>query len=287
MKIVNEIEHLAGELKALRAESGGLNARVALVPTMGALHEGHLSLVKLASEVSDIVAVSIFVNPAQFNNPADLDSYPRDLDADLAKLAEYGVSLVFSPPAPSMYSDDHESWVELEELPLPLEGAGRPGHFRGVTTVVSMLFNLFQPEYAVFGEKDFQQLRVVEKMVADLKFQTEIVRGPLYRESTGLAMSSRNVRLSKEGREKALCLSNALRLVQEEFRSGEKNSAVLLESGRALIEKEGDVEIDYLEIMDEETLQPIEVVSDRPARVLTTCIVEGVRLLDNVRVQGE
>lgn len=211
-------------LKAFR----GAGESIAFVPTMGFLHEGHLSLVRTARRYASRVVVSIFVNPAQLNDPADFEKYPIDLVRDEQLLVSEGVDVLFIPTTETIYGSkklsadsEYQSWVSVDRLTQPLEGAHRPGHFRGVTTVVSVLFNLVQPDVAVFGEKDFRQLRVIEQMVLDLKFPIKIVRGELVREPDGLAMSSRNVRLSPAARSAALSISRGLMRAQQLFKEGE------------------------------------------------------------------
>lgn len=255
----------------------------AFVPTMGFLHEGHLSLVDLAQRAADRVSVSIFVNPAQFNDPKDLEKYPRSLQCDLTLLRHRGVDLVFCPSTEEFYPRDFQSWVSVEALTKRWEGAGRPGHFRGVTTVVSMLFHALQPDFAVFGEKDFQQLRVIEQMVADLKFPIEIVRGTLIREEDGLAMSSRNSRLSFESRQKALGISRGLLNAQKAYQRGERRAEALCQAVQRELQHLPGVAVQYLACVQEDTLEAVEDVPDGvPCRVLTTVVVDGIRLLDNM-----
>jgi pantoate--beta-alanine ligase len=246
---------------------------------MGYLHEGHLSLVRRAALDSDVVVASIFVNPAQFNNPEDLEKYPRDIPRDLEMLRSVGTAAVFLPTPEMMYGAGFESWVNLTDLTSPLEGAHRPGHFQGVTTVVSMLFNIVEADCAVFGEKDFQQLRIIERLVEDLKFRVEVIRGALVRDPDGLAMSSRNVRLSPESRAQALGISRGLRAAVAAYRAGERRA----ESLRHLVLRElagPDVRVDYVAVALECTLREVETVTE-PARVLVAATVGGVRLIDN------
>ncbi len=260
--------------------------RVVLVPTMGALHEGHLSLVERASEAGTKTVVSIFVNPKQFNVAADLERYPRDEERDLTLLRARGVDVVFAPDVDAMYPENFSTQVSVSRLTERWEGAGRPGHFEGVTTIVSLLFHLVSPDAAIFGEKDFQQLRVIEQMVRDLGLRVEILRAPLIRESDGLAMSSRNVRLSAEGREKAVTLSQSLKkavgYVEQGGRDAEEILSVAKEELRPLIEA-GELVIDYLVVVDEGSLEPItELSPQKAARILLTASLEGIRLLDNM-----
>ncbi|MGA1191434.1 MAG: pantoate--beta-alanine ligase, partial [Bdellovibrionota bacterium] len=267
-----------------RMETAG--ERIVLVPTMGALHEGHLSLVDRAAQVGTKTVVSIFVNPKQFNIAADLERYPRDEGRDIALLNDRGVDVVFAPEVDEVYPENFSTQVAVSRLTERWEGAGRPGHFEGVTTVVSLLFHLIAPEVAIFGEKDFQQLRVIEQMVRDLGLRIEILRAPLIRESDGLAMSSRNVRLSAEGREKAVTLSRSLTkavaCAEEGRRDVEEILTIAKEELRPLIET-GELVIDYLVVVDEENLEPItELSPQKTARILLTASLEGIRLLDNM-----
>lgn len=283
MQCYENIQDLRDHLSQIKAQ----NQTLGFVPTMGALHAGHLSLVRKAQTEVDQVIVSIFVNPAQFNNRSDLELYPRDLDSDLKLLEETGVDCVFTPTSELMYLQGHESWVSLENLPVPFEGAGRPGHFRGVSTVVSMLFNIVQPDLAVFGEKDFQQLRIIERMVEDLKFPVRIVRGELIRDEDGLALSSRNQRLSAEARQSALAISRGLFSARNLFTRGSRQASELLGVYLSEIESEPDLTLHYAALVDEQDLAEIQVVKEnRPARILTAVEVAGVRLLDNIAMQA-
>jgi len=277
MKTTDQIS----EVRKLVATARTAGKRVSFVPTMGYLHDGHLSLIEVAQQNGDFIVVSIFVNPAQFNNPADLEQYPRDTDRDLGLLKQAGVDLVFLPDQATIYPAGFQSWVEVKELTVPFEGEGRPGHFQGVATVLCTLFNIVQPDSAVFGEKDFQQLRSVEQMVSDLKFPLEIVRGPLVREEDGLAISSRNVRLSPEGRKRALALSRGLKKAHERFNSGTGNALELVATVAKELEKESAIKIFYLDLVDESDLS---VLSERVStgRILAAIEVDGVRLLDNI-----
>jgi pantoate--beta-alanine ligase len=257
--------------------------RIGFVPTMGYLHEGHLSLVRRAAQESDLVMASIFVNPTQFNNPEDLKKYPRDIPRDLELLRSVGTAAVILPTPEMIYGAGYQSWVNLNDLTQPLEGAHRPGHFQGVTTVVSILFNLVEADCAVFGEKDFQQLRIIERMVEDLKFRVKIIRGELIRDPDGLAMSSRNVRLSPESRAVALGISRGLRSAVAAFTAGERRAATL----RDFVAKElpaPAVTIDYIAVADEQHLHELELVTV-PARILVAATIGGVRLIDNAALR--
>ncbi len=275
--VLDTIEKTRTEVAALKRKG----ARIGFVPTMGYLHEGHLSLVELAKQHADVVLASIFVNPTQFNNPEDLEKYPRDIPRDLQMLGSVGVHGVFLPTPGLMYSGQHESWVELHKLTADWEGAHRPGHFRGVSTVVSMLFNVVQPDAAVFGEKDFQQLRIIERMVDDLKFPVRIIRGPLVREADGLAMSSRNVRLSPDARARALHISKGLLAAQSAYRSGEAEPTVLRSLVRKFLSGLTGVAVEYIELVHEDNLLRAETAGPG-TRIIVAAVVDGVRLIDNI-----
>jgi pantoate--beta-alanine ligase len=271
----------AAELRSCVHRSREQGRRIGFVPTMGYLHEGHLSLVKIAKSSADYVVVSIFVNPAQFNDKKDFEAYPIDIARDSELLRTCGADLLFIPTPEMVYGPGFQSWVTVEELSAPWEGAQRPGHFRGVSTVVSILFNLVQADCAVFGEKDFQQLRLIEQMVADLKCNIQIIRGPLVRETDGVAMSSRNVRLSPEARVAARSLSRGLFAAENGFRGGERDSAKLVRTVEAELASSKLIEPQYAAVVAESTLSPLALVTE-PARLLVAATVGGVRLLDNV-----
>ncbi len=245
--------------QALRAEADRLRARgqrIALVPTMGALHEGHLSLVKFARKRADAVFVSIFVNPTQFNDPRDFHAYPVDLSRDLELCAAAGVDAVFAPTTGELYPDGASTWVDVEGLSEPLCGRSRPGHFRGVTSVVARLFLAAKPHLALFGEKDWQQLAVIRRMERDLGFGIDIVGAPTVREPDGLALSSRNVRLGPEARRQAVALVRALDDAEHALMGGEVRHDALLEIVRATLARASLATIDYAELRDPETLAP-------------------------------
>lgn len=258
---------------------------IALVPTMGYLHEGHASLMTEARHRAKTVVVSIFVNPTQFGVNEDLDSYPRDLERDKKVAAEAGVDVIFAPKAADMYPEGYQSYLNVEELTTHLCGASRPGHFRGVTTVVAKLFNIVMPTLAVFGKKDFQQLAVIRRMVKDFNFDVEIVGMPIVREADGLALSSRNARLTKEQREEALCLSRAIAAARDAFGKGERSVAALKEKALAVIGAEKGAEVDYLEFRDQDTLLPLQEANETTLLALAVR-VGSVRLIDNC-VLGE
>ncbi len=254
--------------------------RIGFVPTMGALHEGHLSLARTLREHSDVRVCSIFVNPTQFNDSKDYEAYIINIEKDAELLESEGVDVLFAPRVEEIYPTGYQTSVSVSEVSKPFEGALRPGHFTGVATVVSILFNAVQPDVAIFGEKDFQQLSLIERMVKDLSFDIEILRGELVRDADGLALSSRNARLSREGRKNALAISRGLRRAQEAFEAGERNASHLEGIVVREIETMPQPEIDYVSMVDEGTLEPVTMVSGR-CRMLVVARVEGVRLLDN------
>ncbi|HTO69918.1 MAG TPA: pantoate--beta-alanine ligase [Myxococcota bacterium] len=263
-----------------------IGRRIALVPTMGALHEGHLSLVRLAYRHADRVVVSIFVNPTQFGPAEDFARYPRDLAKDVEALRKVGVDVVFAPGVEEMYPGGDATWVEVERLTSGLCGRSRPGHFRGVTTVVARLFNAARPHLAVFGEKDYQQLAVIRRMARDLAFGIEVLGGPIVREPDGLAMSSRNVFLSPRARQQAAALPAALHEARALVRAGVRDATVLCHETRRRIEKEPLAEIDYVEIVDAESLEPQRELR-APAVLALAVRFEGTRLIDNTLLVAE
>ncbi|WP_193211740.1 pantoate--beta-alanine ligase [Luteolibacter marinus] len=268
----------------LRLQVADLPRPLILVPTMGALHQGHLALIRKAREIAGStgsVAVSIFVNPIQFDRPADLAAYPRPLADDLAQCQAAGVDLAFVPASGSMYYPDRSVTVTETLLSKHLCGATRPGHFDGVCTVVLKLFNLFQPEAAVFGEKDFQQLAILRRMTRDLDVPVEVVGLPTVREPDGLAMSSRNVRLTAEHRADAPRIQRALQGVLSLLRCGERSGDLFLARARKHLEESPFLRIDYLELVDAETLQPVGRIQ-RPAVLATAVFYGDVRLIDHV-----
>lgn len=254
--------------------------RIAFVPTMGYLHEGHASLMREGRLNGDLLVLSIFVNPTQFGVGEDFERYPRDLERDSALARECGVDIIFAPTAADMYPVGFQSYVNVEDLSLPLCGASRPGHFRGVTTVVCKLFNIVMPHVALFGKKDFQQLAVIRRMVSDLNMDLEILGMPIVRESDGLAMSSRNRYLSPSDRLSGLCLSRALQSVRTEFRAGERNAERLKKIVQSIIAAEPSVIIDYVELRHGETLEDVDSVDDRTLLALAVRI-GTTRLIDN------
>ena len=255
---------------------------VGFVPTMGALHAGHLALVNEARRRCDIVIVSIFVNPTQFDERSDLDKYPRDLAADAAMLAEYDVDYIFAPDTDEIYPEGFSTYVNVEGLTDTLEGASRPGHFRGVATIVTILFNTVRPDFAFFGQKDAQQVAVIKRLTADLGFETEIVNVPTIREESGLAMSSRNSRLTDEEREKAAVIIESLREAKTAFKKGERNASELTQIVKKRLETEPLARIDHVAIVDRDGLQPVEKIGDEETLIMVAAYIGDVRLIDNV-----
>jgi len=269
------------EIRALRQQLGGT---VGFVPTMGYLHEGHLALVKQARIENSNVIVSIYVNPTQFGPREDFGAYPRELDRDLELLREEGVDIVFVPSDDEMYPPEFSSWVDVEKVTERLEGASRPGHFRGVATVVAKLFNIVQPSRAYFGQKDAQQVVVIKRMVFDLNMGIDIVVVPTVRESDGLAMSSRNIYLSPGERQAATILFKTLNLAQQLWQGGEKDAGKLRKQMTSLIQKEPLAQIDYVSIADAETLEELNLV-DRPALASLSVRIGKTRLIDNMPLE--
>lgn len=266
-----------------RARHADPSATWGLVPTMGALHEGHLSLVRQARRDNARVGVSIFVNPAQFHNPDDLATYPRDPDRDLAMLNQEGVDLVWTPSPEQVYPAGYQTYIHVEEASRPLEGAARPGHFRGVATVCAKLMNVFEPQRVYFGQKDAQQVAVIKRMVADLNFPLTVVSCPTVREADGLAMSSRNVLLSPQARPHATCLFCALQAGGDAFAHGERRAEALRVAMRSVVEATPMARIDYVSVAHPESLAELEIV-EGAALLSLAVFVDEVRLIDNVTV---
>ncbi len=277
MKICSTIPEARAICRASRAQA----KRLGLVPTMGALHEGHLSLIRAAKAQCDAVAVSIFVNPTQFGPTEDLSKYPRQFERDCQLLEKEGVEFLFAPRVEEMYPPGAVTWVLVEGLSEKLDGRSRPGHFRGVTTVVAKLFHIVEPAAAFFGQKDAAQLAVIRRMVRDLNFPVEIVACPIVREPDGLAMSSRNAYLSREERARALVLQRSLQETQKRFQAGETRAANLISAGKEGFGREPQVVLDYFDIVDPETLDPVERVSQKTL-VAVAAWVGSTRLIDNL-----
>jgi len=274
MKVVEKID----DMKRLRQQ---LTEPVGFVPTMGYLHEGHLALIRWARTENPSLVVSLFVNPTQFDPQEDFSQYPRDPERDFGLLEKERADIVFMPSVDEMYPPRFNSWVEVGRLTERLEGASRPGHFRGVTTVVAKLFNIIQPTRAYFGQKDAQQVVVIKKMVAELNMNLEIVTVPTMREGDGLAMSSRNTYLNPEEREVATVLYQAISLAQKLWVRGETNAQVIRQQMLTLIRKEPLAAIDYISIADTETLDELDTVKS-PALVSLAVKIGNTRLIDNV-----
>jgi pantoate--beta-alanine ligase len=266
------------EIRALRQN---LKGSVGFVPTMGFLHEGHLALVRRAKAENSVVAVSIYVNPTQFGPREDFGAYPRDLDRDLGLLRKEGTDIVFVPLDDEMYPPGFSSWVDVEKVTEPLEGATRPGHFRGVATVVAKLFNIVQPTRAYFGQKDAQQAVVIKRMVTDLDMSLEVVIVPTVRERDGLAMSSRNVYLSPKERQAATVLFKALMLARQLRKAGEKDAEKIRRQMTECIRKEPLARIDYVSIADTERLEELDLL-ERPALASLAVKIGKTRLIDNI-----
>lgn len=275
------IVHTIPEVREAVAASKRDGKTVGLVPTMGALHEGHLTLVRRACEENDVVGVSIFVNPTQFGPSEDYQKYPRTLEEDSAKCAEAGVDLIFAPGAEEMYPRGFNSWIDVGGVTEMLEGKSRPTHFRGVTTVCCKLFSIFTPDRAYFGQKDYQQLKVIQKMVRDLDLPLEIVPVEIVREPDGLAMSSRNRYLSPEERKAALVLNQSLGDAKAAFESGERSAMSIQHVVQHRLNSEPLANADYAVVVDAETLLPIETVQ-QPAVVLLAVRIGATRLIDNL-----
>ncbi|MEP6644416.1 MAG: pantoate--beta-alanine ligase [Acidobacteriaceae bacterium] len=276
MRIVRTVEEMRGASRTARCQG----QRVGFVPTMGALHEGHLSLVRMAQAQSDLTAVSIFVNPLQFGPQEDLDKYPRTFERDCELLEKEGVDILFAPAVEEMHPTGAATYVVVEGLSDRLCGKSRPGHFRGVTTVVAKLFNVVEPDRAFFGQKDAAQVAIIQRMGRDLRLPTEIVVGPIVREKDGLAMSSRNAYLTAAERQSALALYRSLTRVRELFEQGDRNSAKLIEEGMKELAGNSSVRLDYLEIVDPETLESVTEIL-RPSLVAVAAFLGKTRLIDN------
>lgn len=258
--------------------------KLAFVPTMGALHTGHMSLMELARQRASTVIASIFVNPLQFGPNEDLSKYPRPIEKDLALLEAAGVDAVFLPPVHELYPEDASTFVSEESVSAPLCGAVRPGHFRGVTTVVLKLFNIVRPDIAVFGQKDAQQCLVIERMVRDLNLPVEIVRGPIMREPDGLALSSRNIYLVPEDRRAAPALFVSLQAAQRAFENGERNAARLAEIGRASLAAQPRITVQYWDVRHPQSLEAIETIGPQGAIFAVAAHLGSTRLIDNLVV---
>lgn len=281
MEIFRDAHEMQRRVTGLREQG----KEIGFVPTMGFLHEGHLSLLRAARLENQILAVSIFVNPTQFDRQEDLESYPVDLEGDLTKARAEGVDLVLIPAREDMYPHGYSTFVEVEELTSRWEGMYRPGHFRGVTTVVTKLFHIVKPHRTYFGQKDYQQARIVERMVRDLDLDIEVVVLPTVREQDGLAMSSRNANLSDEERRQAPVLFRALCRTADRVKSGERDAHELVIGMARMIQKETSATIDYVGLCHPDSLEPLEKV-EGPAVVLLAVRFSGARLIDNLMISG-
>lgn len=276
MEIIRSIEKMQSRAIQLRTQ----NKTVALVPTMGYLHSGHTSLMRIARERADTTVVSIFVNPTQFGPGEDLDTYPRDFERDVDICEKENMDILFYPRADEMYATDYSVYIHEETLAADLCGTTRPNHFRGVCTIVAKLFNIVQPTLSVFGQKDFQQLRVLQQMTRDLNFPVEIIAAPIVREIDGLAISSRNKYLTKEERQQALCLRVALDTAVQLFTDAERNARTIKTAMRKVIAQYPLAKVDYLEIVDAITLQPADRI-ESPCLAALAIFFGKTRLIDN------
>lgn len=278
MEIINRRQRMASVARKIRREQ---DRTIGLVPTMGALHEGHLSLVREARRMCDIVVVSVFVNPAQFGPGEDFERYPRDLTKDTALLTDYNVDYIFAPPVDEIYPKGFSSYVNVEGLSEQLEGASRPGHFRGVATVVTILLNTVRPDFAFFGQKDAQQALVIRRLVKDLAFDTEIVILPIVREDSGLAISSRNLYLTPDEQKSATVIHRALGQAKKAYKDGERSAGRLADMIRATVESEPRARLDYVTVSDAETLERVDKIDERPTLIAIAAYIGKTRLIDN------
>ena len=276
------IEKTIRQTRKIISQARAQGQTIGLVPTMGALHKGHLSLIRRCRAECDFAAVSIFVNPTQFAPTEDLAAYPRTLDADTKACRELGVDLVFAPEPAEMYPQPNLTWINVEDLTNHLCGATRPTHFRGVCTVVAKLFNILTPDHAYFGQKDAQQLAVIQRMTADLNMPVKIHPCPIVREPDGLAMSSRNQYLNPEQRRQALCLHRALQRALELFQDGTRQIAPLIQAARQTVQEQPEAKIDYISIVDKDLMTPIPQTIQRPALMALAVHIANTRLIDNI-----
>jgi pantoate--beta-alanine ligase len=277
VKLITAVKEMQGIANEMRRQG----KIIAFVPTMGALHDGHLKLISEGSAKGDVLVVSIFVNPAQFSPSEDLKKYPRNLAGDLEKLNEVGADVVFTPTAEEIYPEEFQTYVEVKELQEHLCGLFRPGHFSGVATVVLKLFNIVKPHIAFFGEKDYQQLKIIQRMVKDLNLEVEIIGFPIIRDENGLALSSRNSYLATDENKRVLSISRALREIKKEFDRGNRDTKAIIEIGEKTLRKVGINDIDYLEICNPETLKRKELAEGGDLVALAVRL-GGARLIDNI-----
>jgi pantoate--beta-alanine ligase len=283
MEIINRRQRMSSVARKIRREQ---DRTIGLVPTMGALHEGHLSLVREARRMCDVVVVSVFVNPAQFGPGEDFTHYPRNLTKDTALLTDYNVDYIFAPTVEEIYPKGFSTYVNVEGLSEQLEGASRPGHFRGVATVITVLLNVVRPDFAFFGQKDAQQALVIRRLVKDLSFDTEILVLPTVREDSGLAISSRNLYLNPEEKQAAAIIHRALAKAKASYKEGERHASRLSEIVQATIASEPRARLDYVSISDAETLEKLDRLDDRPILIAVAAYVGHTRLIDNTMLNS-
>jgi pantoate--beta-alanine ligase len=279
MEIINRRQRMSSVARKIRREQ---DRTIGLVPTMGALHEGHLSLVREARRMCDVVVVSVFVNPAQFGPGEDYERYPRDLTKDTALLTDYNVDYIFAPTVEEMYPRGFSTYVTVDGLSEQLEGAARPGHFRGVATVVAILLNTVRPDFAFFGQKDAQQALIIKRLIKDLAFETELVVLPTVREDSGLAISSRNLYLSQDEQVAAGVIHRALKEAKAIYRDGERSAVKIAEVVRSMIEAEPRARLDYVTVADAETMERLDKLDDRPILIAVAVYLGKTRLIDNM-----
>lgn len=279
MEIINRRQRMSSVSRKVRREQ---DKTIGLVPTMGALHDGHLSLVREARRMCDVVVVSVFVNPTQFALGEDFEHYPRDLTKDASVLTDYNVDYIFAPPIEEIYPKEFATYVTVGGLSDQLEGSSRPGHFRGVATVVTVLLNIVRPDFAYFGQKDAQQTLVVKRLVRDLAFETEVVVLPTVREESGLALSSRNSYLNEDERRAALVLYRALSRAKDAYKAGERSGSRLAETVRATVAAEPLARLDYVSVSDADSLEQLEKLDDRTVLIALAVHLGKTRLIDNI-----
>ncbi len=283
MEIINRRQRMSSVARKIRREQ---DRTIGLVPTMGALHEGHLSLVREARRMCDVVVVSVFVNPTQFGPGEDFERYPRDLTKDTALLTDYNVDYIFAPPVEEIYPKGFTTYVNVSGLSKLFEGESRPGHFRGVATIVTILLNIVKPDFAFFGQKDAQQAVIIRRLVRDLALDSEVLVMPTVREDSGLAMSSRNSYLSAEDQSAATVIHRALVKAKESFKAGERHAGKLADLVKATMESEPRVRLDYVGIVDAETLERLDKLDDRLILIAVAAFVGKIRLIDNITLNG-
>jgi len=278
MELINRRQRMGSVARKIRREQ---DKTIGLVPTMGALHDGHLSLVREARRMCDVVVVSVFVNPTQFGPGEDFEKYPRDLTKDTALLTDYNVDYIFAPTVDEIYPKGFSTYVSVEGLSEQLEGSSRPGHFRGVATVVTILLNTVRPDFAFFGQKDAQQALVIRRLVKDLAFDTEIVILPTVREDSGLAISSRNLYLTAEEQQAATVIHRALQAAKNAYKDGERSAGRLADLVRSTIEDEPRARLDYVSVADADTLERLDKLDERPILIALAAYIGKTRLIDN------